>query len=74
MPQFHFNVFDGEDRVDQDGTDLRDIRSARIEAVRLAGALLIEHRERFWGSSDGWRLEVTDDTGAPLFKLEFVAK
>ena len=70
MPQFHFNVRDGSDLPDRDGTELPDLRTARREAVKLAGRLLLDEPDTFWEGSD-WRVEVTDAEGLTLFWLDF---
>ena len=49
MPRFHFNVRDGSDLPDTDGTELPDLRTARHEAVKLAGRLLLDEPETSWG-------------------------
>jgi len=72
MPRFHFNVRDGSDLPDRDGTELPDLRSARREAVKLAGQLLLDQPETFWEGSD-WHVAVTDETGLILFRLDFTA-
>jgi hypothetical protein len=46
MPRFHFNVRDGSDLRDRDGTELPDLRTARREAVKLAGRLLLDEPDR----------------------------
>lgn len=72
MPLFHFNVCDGFDLPDVDGTELPDLRTARREAVRLAGRLLPEEADKFWDGQE-WKLEVTDHAGLILFRLDFTA-
>jgi hypothetical protein len=47
VPVYDFNVHDGLGIPDSDGTELADLRSARIEAVRLAGRLLMDQPEAF---------------------------
>jgi hypothetical protein len=58
MPVYHFNVRDGSNIPDADGTDLPNISSARLEAVKLAGRLLLDRLGTFWEGSD-WHVEVT---------------
>jgi hypothetical protein len=72
MPVYHFNVRDGANIPDPDGTELPDLRAARVEAVKLAGRLLMDEPDTFWEGSD-WHLEVTDDSGIALFRLDFTA-
>ncbi len=70
MPRFHFNVFDGITSIDQDGTELPDIHSARQEALILAGAIIEDSAKRS-ALGEEWRLEVTDDAGLMLLRLDF---
>lgn len=72
MPLYFFHVQDGEYIPDREGTELADIASAQIEAVRFAGELLSEGAAKFW-SGDVWMLRVTDDTDLTLFELTFSA-
>jgi hypothetical protein len=72
VPRFHFNVRDGTNIPDPDGTELPDLKSARKEAVKLAGRLLLDEPDSFWEGSD-WHVEVTDDRGVILFRLDFMA-
>jgi hypothetical protein len=72
VPIFHFNVRDGSEIPDPEGTELPDIRSARNEAVKLAGRLLLDEPDKFWEGSE-WHVEVTDDAGLILFRLDFTA-
>ena len=70
MPRFHFNIYDGVSLPDEDGTDLPDARNARREAIILAGAVLKDSAKSDT-LGDEWRLEVTDNAGLLLFKLDF---
>lgn len=72
MPRFFFHVYDGVSIPDIDGTELADLASARVEAVRLSGALLTDHAEDFWGGHP-WSMEVTDRDQMLLFTLNFSA-
>jgi hypothetical protein len=70
MPRFHFNVYDGVDAPDCDGTELPDWDTAREEAIRLSGELLRDSAKQMALGED-WRMEVTDETGLILFRLDF---
>lgn len=70
MPRFHFNVYDGRDTIDKDGSELLDDREARREAIRLSGAILEETGDKLQLGEE-WCMEVTDDAGSLLFRLEF---
>jgi hypothetical protein len=70
MPRFFFNVHDGKDLTDNEGTDLPDANAARNEAVSFAGSLLRELNGEFWLSQD-WHIRVTDDAGETVCALRF---
>jgi hypothetical protein len=56
MPIYHFNVRDGSDIPDPDGTELPNIPAARVEAVKLAGRLLLDDRTPFGKAQTGtWK-------------------
>ena len=71
MPRYHFKVMDGHSEIDHDGTELPDVLSARIEALRLAGEIIKDAAHLASLGSD-WRVEVTDDRGLMLFRMGFV--
>lgn len=70
MPQYHFNVFDGFVRPDHKGQDLKDLKAARREAIKVAGGILEEDADRV-SLDEVWYMEVTDDKGNVLFHLQF---
>ena len=70
MPRFHFNVYDGSGLTDDEGCDFPDWSAARLDAVRLAGEFL-RNNPKSALSCDAWRLEVADETGLVLFRLDF---
>ena len=70
MPRFYFHVHDGCDILDKDGTELRDVDEARVEAIRYAGVLISQQFCKLPAGED-WNLEVTDATGLVLFRLDF---
>ena len=72
MALFHFNLRDGAYYPDPEGTELPDLRTARVEAVKLAGQLLLDSPEEFWEGTE-WQVEVTDHSGLTLFRLDFTA-
>ena len=72
MPVYHFNVQDGSNTPDGDGTDLPNLWAARREAVMLAGQVLLDGPDKFWEGSD-WHVDVTNASGAILFRLDFTA-
>ncbi len=70
MPRYHFNVYDGVTLLDKKGVELPDIKFARREAIRYAGVLL-EEGARLESLGSEWRMEITDETGLILFRLDF---
>lgn len=70
MPRFFFNIYDGQDLRDQDGQVLPDWPSAQRLAIRYAGEVLQNDNERIAPDED-WRMEVTDEAGLVLLRLDF---
>ena len=70
MARYFFNIRDGQTPVDDGGTELPDLYTARKEAIRLCGETLREV-DGALGSDSDWRLEVTDDQSKTLFILRF---
>jgi hypothetical protein len=72
MPVYHFNVQDGSNIPDRDGTDLPNLWAARREGVMLAGRVLLDGADKFWEGSD-WHVEVMNASETILFRLDFTA-
>ena len=70
MPRYHYNVHDGRSTIDAVGTELPDLMAARREAIRTAGRILDDEARREALGED-WCMEVTDDHGLLLFRLDF---
>jgi len=70
VPRYYFHVFDGADYIDREGTELPDWDAARTEAIRFAGEILKDEAKRV-GLGENWHLQVTDETGLTLFRLDF---
>ena len=70
MPRYHFNVYDGVTLLDEKGVELPDANFARREAIRYSGTLLEEGGEKDNLGAE-WRMEVTDEHGLILFRLDF---
>jgi hypothetical protein len=73
MPRYFFNLCDGRDFPDEEGSELDNADSARSEAVVLAGELLRDLGGRFWQGEE-WRLHVTDEGGETVCALRFMAE
>ena len=61
----HFHVHDAKDLLDETGIDLPDVPAARDEALRLAGAMLLDDASMIHSKAE-WHLSVTDASGASL--------
>lgn len=70
MPRFYFSVFDGRSFPDTDGIELRDRTAAQVLAIQHAGEVLQSDAKRITPGQD-WRMEVTDERGLILFRLDF---
>ncbi len=73
MPRFHFHIFDGREQRDDDGTELPDFEAARVEAIRCAGEILKDQAHHI-ALGEEWRMDVTDETGLILLRLDFSAQ
>src|SRR4051794_41691429 len=73
MPRYHFNIVDGVSQPDPEGTDLVDLAEVRRQALRLSGEVLRELSSVLWEHPE-WSLTVTDDAGATVLALKFVAE
>lgn len=69
MPHFRFNVYDGVALPDLSGRDFADLAEAQAEALRLAGELMRDGATARRLGGD-WRIEVADETGRVLFRLD----
>ena len=73
MPLYFFDIVDGEDLPDLNGSQHPDLTAARVEAIRYSGEVLREMPERFWNAEE-WTMTVSDETRATLFTLKFLAQ
>jgi len=70
MPRYFFHVIDGHNIIDNEGTEFPNLRHARAEAIRLAGAILRDEGDTFWDGTE-WHMNVTDVAGQSVLKLRF---
>lgn len=70
MPRYFFNVHNGSDMPDKDGTVLPDLRAAQKQAVMYAGELMQDVPDAFWDGTD-WSMIVADERDMTLFTLTF---
>jgi len=73
MPRYYFDIVDGQDLPDVDGSDHADLAAARVESIRYSGEVLREMPERFWNAEE-WTMTVSDARRVPLFTLKFLAQ
>lgn len=62
MPHYFFHRLDGGFDPDQEGSDLKDEREARFEAIQFAAGTVKDHPEMVWDGGE-MRVEVTDENG-----------
>jgi hypothetical protein len=72
VPRYFFNVKDGKDIIDTEGTELAGVAAARDQAIASAGEMIRSDGDTVWNGSD-WRMDVTDEAGDRLFTLRFSA-
>lgn len=73
MPRYFFDIRDGRDIIDDDGTELPDLNAARVAAVNFAGEALADVGGEFWVDDHEWRVDVSDEDRVLLFTLVFMA-
>jgi hypothetical protein len=73
MPRYFFNVRDGVNLIDNEGTVLSDVEEAREQAVVAAGEAIKDMGCKFW-AGEVWEMNVTDESGATVCALTFTAK
>ena len=72
MPRYFFTTADGTREQDIDGTELPNVATARVEAIKFAGEVLSDHPEMIWDGED-FRVEVSDERGLVLFTVVTMA-
>ncbi|WP_353203661.1 hypothetical protein [Sphingomonas sp.] len=70
MSRYFFDISDGSDFRDLEGSDWPDLATAQIEAVRYSAEILREMPERFW-NAESWTMLVSDHNREHLFTLKF---
>ena len=68
MPLYFFNIRNGDDVVDRDGTEYADNEAARTAAILFAADTLKDRAGTFWDEGQ-WSLDVADERGLTLFSL-----
>ncbi len=72
MPRYFFHTADGSRERDSEGTELADHYAARVEAIRLTGAIMKESPDVLWDGHE-FRVEVMDETDTLLFTIVTLA-
>lgn len=73
MPRYFFDIKDGHDFPDIQGSEWKNLDEVRMEAVRYSAEVLKEMPERFW-HAEQWTMSVFDDRRKLLFTLKFFAE
>lgn len=68
MPRYFFNLHDGREILDEDGTELSGLDEARAQAVVALGEMLKDVNGRFWREPE-WRMWVADEVGEAVCSL-----
>lgn len=69
MPRYFFHVQDGTHRFDRKGIELSKASDAHARAMLVASTMLTGDPQLM--PQTGWRLRVTDATGATICDLNF---
>ena len=73
MPRYFFHCEGAQNFRDDDGTELADLRTARIQAIRNASEVMRDHPEAI-ARGPGWRIFVTDEGGGTVFAVVLSAE
>ena len=73
MPRYFFHIHDSASLIDEEGTELADLQSARLQAIETAGSILRESPDSLWAGTP-WHMDVTDEGGQLLFTLDFALR
>ncbi|MDH7975941.1 hypothetical protein QH494_27495 [Sphingomonas sp. AR_OL41] len=73
MERYFFDIKDGEEHIDGEGSEWPDLDAVRHEAIRLSGEILKEMPESFW-HAEQWEMTVADRHRRPIFALKFSAE
>ncbi|MDF2799677.1 MAG: hypothetical protein K0R85_2421 [Devosia sp.] len=71
MPRYFFNVSDGVDYPDTVGTELPDLNAVKHEAMLASSEAIADLGTAFWNSARQWQLNVTDESGKTVMRLQF---
>lgn len=69
MPRYFFHTEDGKRYPDEDGTDLPDVKAARLKATLIMAELLKEQPSDFLDTGR-LRVRVTDGQGDTVLLME----
>jgi hypothetical protein len=64
MSRSFFNIQDGADFPDKEGTELPDMKAVRSEAI-CASAEMLRDNASYWDGTE-WRMNVVDDDGVTV--------
>jgi hypothetical protein len=68
MPRYYFNIRDGRDFPDENGTVLPNAEAARRSAVVAMGEAIKDYSQGFWGHPE-WEMHVVDQGGETVCRL-----
>ena len=71
VPRYFFDVFDGRQSREDEGTELAESLHAGREAVQLAGRIIGDEARDIVRGRD-WYLEVRNERGSLAARLDFV--
>lgn len=68
MPRYFFHRTDGGFDVDHEGTELKDLQDARVQAILYAAGTMKDRPDYVWDGGD-LRVEVADESGILLMTV-----
>ncbi len=72
MPRYFFDLNDGAEWPDDEGVVLPNLETARLEALRLYGAILRDDPQGFQGV-DAWHIDIRTKSEGVLGRISLMA-
>jgi len=71
MPWFHFNLYNDDTVIDEDGSELPDVPTARDAAIRSIRSIIASHVTEGLPIDLDHRIEITNRRGAVISVVTF---
>lgn len=70
MPRYFFDISNGIDTVDDEGTVLSDVTEARRQGIAAAGAMVSDEGDAI-AAGGTWTMRISDETRTVFCTIQF---